>query len=102
MAHADQFVPTRVANPVVDFGEKIKSYAAVADKEDAFEAAKFIAKNSGMIEELYADKSIEGLSRYENIQELLNGIKAFVEDPEREEKSLGAFCRTLPWSPTPT
>ena len=87
VAHADQFVPTRVANPVVDFGEKIKSYAAVADQEDAFEAAKFIAKNSGMIEELYADKSIEGLSRYENIQELLNGIKAFVEDPEREEKS---------------
>ena len=95
VAHADQFVPTRVANPVVDFGEKIKSYAAVADKEDAFEAAKFIAKNSGMIEELYADKSIEGLSRYENIQELLNGIKAFVEDPEREEKSLGAFLQDI-------
>ena len=95
VAHADQFVPTRVANPVVDFGEKIKSYAAVADQEDAFEAAKFIAKNSGMIEELYADKSIEGLSRYENIQELLNGIKAFVEDPEREEKSLGAFLQDI-------
>ena len=95
VAHADQFVPTRVANPVVDFGEKIKSYAAVAEQEDAFEAAKFIAKNSGMIEELYADKSIEGLSRYENIQELLNGIKAFVEDPEREEKSLGAFLQDI-------
>jgi len=95
VAHADHFIPTRVANPVVDFGEKIKSYTAVAAKEDAFEAAKFIAKNSGMIEELYADKSIEGLSRYENIQELLNGVKAFVEDPEREEKSLGAFLQDI-------
>ena len=95
VANADQFLPTRAANPIVDFAEKIKAYTAVAAKEDAFEAAKFIAKNSGMIEELYADKSIEGLSRYENIQELLNGVKAFVEDPEREEKSLGAFLQDI-------
>ena len=95
VSNADKFLPTRAANPIVDFAEKIKTYTAVAAKDDAFEAAKFIAKNSGMIEELYADKSIEGLSRYENIQELLNGIKAFVEDPEREEKSLGAFLQDI-------
>ncbi|MBT9395478.1 UvrD-helicase domain-containing protein [Hymenobacter sp. NST-14] len=95
VSNADKFLPTRTANPIVDFAEKIKAYTAVAAKDDAFEAAKFIAKNSGMIEELYADKSIEGLSRYENIQELLNGIKAFVEDPEREEKSLGAFLQDI-------
>ena len=95
VSNADKFLPTRTANPIVDFAEKIKAYTAVAAKDDAFEAAKFIAKNSGMIEELYADKSIEGLSRYENIQELLNGIKAFVEDPERDEKSLGAFLQDI-------
>ncbi|WP_089331748.1 ATP-dependent helicase [Hymenobacter mucosus] len=95
VSNADKFLPTRVANPIVDFAEKIKAYTAVAAKEDAFEAAKFIAKNSGMIEELYADKSIEGLSRYENIQELLNGIKAYTEDPEREDKSLGSFLQDI-------
>lgn len=95
VSNADKFLPTRTANPIVDFAEKIKAYTTVATKEDAFEAAKFIAKNSGMIEELYADKSIEGLSRYENIQELLNGIKAFVEDPEREDKTLGSFLQDI-------
>ncbi|RFP63980.1 ATP-dependent DNA helicase [Hymenobacter lapidiphilus] len=95
VSNADKFLPTRTANPIVDFSEKIKAYTAVAAKEDAFEAAKFIAKNSGMIEELYSDKSIEGLSRYENIQELLNGIKAFVEDPEREDKTLGSFLQDI-------
>ncbi|UYZ65193.1 ATP-dependent helicase [Hymenobacter weizhouensis] len=95
VANADQFLPTRAANPIVDFAEKIKAYTVVAAKEDAFEAAKFIAKNSGMIEELYADKSIEGLSRYENIQELLNGIKEYVDDPEREDKSLSAFLQDI-------
>ena len=95
VSNADQFLPARVSNPVVGFAEKIKSYTAVAAKEDAFEAAKFIAKNSGMIEELYADKSIEGLSRYENIQELLNGVKEYVDDPEREDKSLEAFLQDI-------
>ncbi|SDX65662.1 ATP-dependent helicase [Hymenobacter psychrophilus] len=95
VSNADKFLPTRTANPIVDFSEKIKAYTTVAAKEDAFEAAKFIAKNSGMIEELYSDKSIEGLSRYENIQELLNGIKAFVEDPEREDKTLGSFLQDI-------
>ena len=80
---------------MVGFAEKIKSYIVIAAKEDAFEAAKFIAKNSGILEELYADKSIEGLSRYENIQELLNGIKEYVDDPEREDKSLGAFLQDI-------
>ena len=95
VAHADQFLAARVSNPVVGFAEKIKSYIVVAAKEDAFEAAKFIAKNSGMLEELYADKSIEGLSRYENLQELLNGIKEYVDDHEREDKSLGAFLQDI-------
>ncbi|MBC8081930.1 MAG: ATP-binding domain-containing protein, partial [Hymenobacter sp.] len=95
VAHADQFLAARVSNPVVGFAEKIKSYLVVAAKEDAFEAAKFIAKNSGMLEELYADKSIEGLSRYENLQELLNGIKEYVDDPEREDKTLGAFLQDI-------
>ncbi|MDJ0365978.1 UvrD-helicase domain-containing protein [Hymenobacter sp. H14-R3] len=95
VSNAEQFLPARVSNPVVGFSEKIKSYTAVAAKEDAFEAAKFIAKNSGMIEELYADKTIEGLSRYENIQELLNGIKEYVDDHEREDKSLGAFLQDI-------
>ena len=95
VVNAEKFLPARVSNPVVDFGQKIKSYEVVAKKEDAFEAAKFIAKNSGMIEDLYADKSIEGLSRYENIQELLNGIKEYVDDPEREDKSLASFLQDI-------
>ncbi|GAA3927443.1 ATP-dependent helicase [Hymenobacter algoricola] len=95
VSNANSFLTTRIANPIEGFAEQIKSYAVLAGKEDAFEAAKFIAKNSGMIEELFTDKSIEGLSRYENIQELLNGVKAFTEDPEREDKSLAAFLQDI-------
>jgi DNA helicase-2/ATP-dependent DNA helicase PcrA len=95
VSNANSFLTARIANPIETFAEQIKSYAVLAGKEDAFEAAKFIAKNSGMIEELYSDKSIEGLSRYENIQELLNGVKAYTEDPEREDKSLASFLQDI-------
>ena len=41
--------------------------------------ANHIAASTGLLRELYQDKTPEGLSRYENIQELLNGIKEFVD-----------------------
>jgi len=47
------------------------------------------------LRELYEDKTVEGLSRYENVQELLNAIKEFVDDPERTEKSLGSFLQEV-------
>ncbi|HMP99677.1 MAG TPA: 3'-5' exonuclease, partial [Cyclobacteriaceae bacterium] len=59
------------------------------------DAAYEIAKSSGLLRDLYEDKSVEGLSRYENVQELLNAIKEFVVDPEREDKSLGAFLQEV-------
>jgi DNA helicase-2/ATP-dependent DNA helicase PcrA len=48
------------------------------------------------LKELYDDKTVEGLSRYQNVQELLNAIKEFVDNPENaEDKSLGNFLQTV-------
>jgi DNA helicase II / ATP-dependent DNA helicase PcrA len=57
----------------------IRSFVGKCNKGDAYEAASYIAKQSGMLRELYEDKTIEGLSRYENVQELLNSIKEYVD-----------------------
>jgi DNA helicase II / ATP-dependent DNA helicase PcrA len=95
VSNAKSFLTGRVAAPIEDFATKIKSFTVLAETNDAFEAAKHIAKQSGIIEDLYADKSIEGVARYENIQELLNGIKEFVDDPEKEDKSLSAFLQDI-------
>ncbi|MDQ4142112.1 MAG: UvrD-helicase domain-containing protein [Bacteroidota bacterium] len=95
VSNAKSFLTGRVAAPIEDFAIKIKSFSVMAENNDAFEVAKHIAKQSGIVEELYADKSIEGLARYENIQELLNGIKEYVDDPEKEDKSLSAFLQDI-------
>ncbi len=75
-------------NKINDFVMQIKSYSLTVKYKDAYELANHIAVNTGIVKELYSDKTPEGVSRYENIQELLNGIKDFVEQkrtPQEEE-----------------
>lgn len=62
-----------------DFVTMIRSFEVKLKVDNAFDLANTIATSSGLLRELYQDKTPEGLSRYENIQELLNGIKEFVD-----------------------
>ncbi|MBX2894372.1 MAG: exodeoxyribonuclease V subunit gamma [Cyclobacteriaceae bacterium] len=80
---------------IEDFVTKIKRFGIEIQNKDAYEAAAEIAKASGLLKELYEDKTVEGLSRYENVQELLNAIKEYVDDPEKEDKSLNAFLQEV-------
>jgi DNA helicase-2/ATP-dependent DNA helicase PcrA len=89
------FVGGRAAGAIDEFVTLIKRFGIDIQNKDAYEAAFEIAKASGLLRELYEDKTVEGLSRYENVQELLNAIKEFVEDPEREDKSLGSFLQEV-------
>jgi DNA helicase-2/ATP-dependent DNA helicase PcrA len=89
------FVGGRAAGPIDEFVTMIKRFALETTRKDAYDAAFEIAKGSGLLRELYEDKTVEGLSRHENVQELLNAIKEYVEDPEKEDKSLGAFLQEV-------
>ena len=73
---------SRAATPIYDFVMMIKSFAVELKKQNAFDLSTHIAKASGILKELYNDKTPEGVSRYENIQALLNGIKEFTESEE--------------------
>lgn len=95
LENAPSFVGGRAAGPIEDFVAKIKHFGILTQNKDAYEAAAEIAKSSGLLKELYEDKTAEGLSRFENVQELLNAIKEFVDDPEKEDKSLGAFLQEV-------
>lgn len=64
---------------IEEFVTMIKSFQVMLNATDAFELASHIAKSCGILKDLYDDKTPEGLSRYENIMELLNGVKDFSE-----------------------
>ncbi len=72
-------------NKINAFVTAIKSYRVELEKIDGYELAQTIAKSSGILKELYDDKSPEGVSRYENIQALLAGIKEFTESTAEGE-----------------
>ncbi len=67
------------AGKVQAFVLMIRSFASELGKKSAYDIAYRIAKESGMLKDLYEDKTVEGMSRFENVEELLNGIKEFSE-----------------------
>ncbi|MCB9234563.1 MAG: UvrD-helicase domain-containing protein [Bacteroidia bacterium] len=85
----------RAAAAIEQFVLQIRAYGAVAQKEDAYEAAAYIAKHSGILKELHQDKSIESLSRWENVQELLNAAKQFSEDQDNDSHNLESFLAEI-------
>jgi DNA helicase-2/ATP-dependent DNA helicase PcrA len=89
------YLEGRIASQLADFAMMIQSFMAEAKKLDAYETALYIAQHAGILKELHTDDSIEGRSRYENIQELLNGIKEFSEREDIEEKGLDVFMQDI-------
>ena len=65
------------AAKINEFTRLIETFREKVDTHNAFELASEIATGTGIMKDLYKDQSPEGVSRYENIQELLNGIQEF-------------------------
>ncbi|QCE42357.1 MULTISPECIES: ATP-dependent helicase [Flavobacteriaceae] len=66
-------------NKLRDFVTLIKSYQVMNQTANAFDLAEYVTKTSGLIKEFNKDGTPEGVTRLENVEELLNGIKDFVE-----------------------
>lgn len=81
-------------NKFSDFVTMIKSFTAQLDRTDADVLAQEIARSSGILKDLNAekDKGPEEVERYQNIEELLSAIKEFtISREEDESKSLSEF-----------
>ena len=93
----------RAKQAIRDFSILIKSFRAMLNTKNAYEIAEYIGKQTGLIHELFKDKTAEGISRFENIQELLNGIKEYSvgekpeyeEDEVRPENDLAAYLQQI-------
>jgi len=83
-----------------EFAIMIKSFASMLTKQNAYEVAFHVGKQTNLVKELFNDKSTEGVQRYENIQELLNSIKEWTESPDNEDgelvdKSLASYLQQI-------
>lgn len=74
----------------------MSNFQTMQATKNAYEVAEYVAKNSGLVSHLREDKTVEGISKYENLVELLNAIKEFTEDDTNEnDKTLSFFLQDI-------
>lgn len=78
-------ISARTINAIHIFIKLIADLKTFSLSADAYQTAMQVASASGILKELNADKTPEGISRYDNVQELLNGIKAMCETSLKEQ-----------------
>jgi DNA helicase-2/ATP-dependent DNA helicase PcrA len=98
----DQFrtVTGATAQKIGEFVMMIRSFRHGLATSNAYDLAMHIARSSGLLKELHADKTPEGVSKHDNVMELLNGIQEFVDTPpesddEVAERTLDVFMRDI-------
>ena len=93
---------TAARRGVNDFIALARTFQQYEKTHNAYETAAYVARQSKLIETLKEDKTDEGVSRLENINALLDGIKDFVENDELQQgeeaiadKSLSTYLQNI-------
>ena len=82
-------------NKLYEFMVLIESLKIKNDITNVFEMTKEVLKKSGLYKYFNDDESIDGINRIQNIEELLNGIKDFVDNDVSEEKTVSSFLQSV-------
>ena len=80
---------------LVNFATLIKSFQVANGNQDAFQTADMVAKKTGLVQELKKEGTPEAINRVENIEELLNGIRDFVEGQREIVDAKGSLVEFL-------
>ena len=82
-------------NKIYEFMVLIESLKIKNEVTNVFEMTKEVLKKSGLYKYFNDDESIDGINRIQNIEELLNGIKDFVDNDVSEEKTVSSFLQSV-------
>src|SRR5690606_33831742 len=80
--HAHELLNKGTINKIQNFRTMILEFQNDLPHTDAYSLMNRIIEKTGIYQELKADSSLEGKGRFDNMQELLNGVKDFVEQEE--------------------
>lgn len=78
-----------------NFATMIQSFQVLNQQYNAFEIAEYVVRHTGLYQEIRKDGTPEGIARLENIEELLNGIKDFVEGQRELADATGNLAEFL-------
>ena len=94
-------MPSRASTRIREFMLVVEGMRKRAATQNAWDAAIYVAKQSGIYDLLKNDTSIEGKSKMENVNALLDGIKAFLDNDEEEvdgaevDKTLAGYIQNI-------
>ena len=83
----------------------VSRFIEQAGTVDAYELGRMVVQESGIMADLMQDRTVEGISRQENVQELMDGMHDFLRSRQEEGDEavmLTHFLRMWPCSPTRT
>ncbi len=78
-----------------NFVNMIKSFQVTNQTADAFTLAEEVTKKTGLVQEFKKDATPEGIARIENVEELLNGMRDFVEGQKEIDEATGSLAEFL-------
>ncbi|MEW4924705.1 UvrD-helicase domain-containing protein [Algibacter sp. 2305UL17-15] len=78
-----------------NFVTLIESFQVLNQTADVFELAEHVTRTTGLIKEFNKDGTPEGVAKMENIEELLNGMKDFVEGQKEVADTTGNLAEFL-------
>lgn len=87
-----------ILTKLADFWAMIKAFQVMLKTENAYTVAMEVAKRTGLIKFLKDDQTPEGISRVENVQELMNSMQGFIEEQQQIEDgdpSLSNFLENI-------
>lgn len=98
MEHIDKIdlkINSGTKGKLQDFVTTIQSFQVLNESYNAFEITEHVVKKTGLLQELKKDATPEGIARIENIEELLNGLRDFVEEQKELADSSGSLSEFL-------
>ncbi|WP_396601236.1 ATP-dependent helicase [Algibacter sp. R77976] len=78
-----------------NFVTLVESFQVLNQTADVFELAEHVTRTTGIIKEFNKDGTPEGVAKMENIEELLNGMKDFVEGQKEIADTTGSLAEFL-------
>ncbi len=67
-----------------NFYNLVSRFIEQATKLDAYELGRMVVQESGIMADLMQDRTVEGVSRQENVQELMDGMHDFLRSRQEE------------------
>jgi len=81
-------IGTATLGRVEQFIALITDFSSKITEIDAYELVKHIVTASGILKDLYEDKTTEGVNRYQNVDEMINSVKEFVSQQDQDSTEL--------------